>query len=133
MPQTESVWEGQSSSVVESHKVLPSTYEIVVSNKKGMVFSSALQVEAVRVLFETILSEICELRQPQAQKIEELQQRLTKIEQNFGQVPRRLKEAEQRIPDLEDKVGSFNKDILAEQKKVRCLEYKVEEMENHAR
>ncbi|KAJ1193031.1 hypothetical protein NDU88_002337 [Pleurodeles waltl] len=96
-------------------------------------WSSVLHTESVKVLFETTLVEIHELRQQQVWETEKLQERLTKIEQQIGEVPKRLQEAEQRISDLEDKLGSFDKVMMAEQKKIWYLENKVKEKENHVR
>ncbi|KAJ1201485.1 hypothetical protein NDU88_005294 [Pleurodeles waltl] len=62
--------------------------------------------------------EIRDLKQQEAYEIEILNQRLSLIEQNLLQMPKKFSEAEERISELEDMLSLIDKEVATRKKKL---------------
>ncbi|KAJ1105613.1 hypothetical protein NDU88_003018 [Pleurodeles waltl] len=86
-----------------------------------------------RILVETILKELQELKNLQQKETAAIKQRLNKIEEAMGQIPACLQKLKQRISDLEDRSLAWDNELDRVQKKLYESQNKIEAMENYAR
>lgn len=81
----------------------------------------------------TILQELRDMKVSQAREISQLHDRLTKMEENLGNLPRRITEVEARVSALEDNIISMQKDLQVLNKNKCQVDSKLQDLENYNR